>query len=194
MQIQNEIPKSKLHDKYNTSTIIPDRFNTSTISSDEFNSCVAIPAYPTVDIDFADIKDSINQKMIDFIAESSILTRSEVTNFLTQTVCDIGYNLGYEIEKEPRYHITDLVDKDRLDGAIGDVVWKKDSVRIVMWEIDSTNKARSVMKLMSSPAKYSVWLSWAKKVSRFHINCLLHRQDCQIIRPDHNMISDYGQR
>lgn len=179
-QIQNEIPESKLHDNLNSSV---------TISSDEFNSSVTIPAYPTVDIDFADVKDSINQKMIDFIAGLSILTRNEVTKFLTQTICDMGDNLGYEIEKEPRYHITDLVDSDWV-GAIGDVVWKKDAVRIVMWEIDSTNKARSVMKLMSSPAKHNVWLPWARKVSRYHINFLLHRQDCQIIRPDYSIISD----
>ena len=174
-EAQNEISESHLH--------------SGSMRADEYNASVTIPAYPTVDIDFADIKSSINQKIISFIAKSSTFTKSEVTKFLTQTVCNIGDNLGYEIEKEPPYHITDLADKDWI-GAIGDVAWKKHSVRIVMWEIDSTNKARSIIKLMSAPAKYNVWLPWARRISRLHINCLLHRRDCRIIRPDHNIISD----
>ena len=113
----------------------------------------------------------------------------EVTELFTQIVCDIGYNLGYQIEKEPLYHITDLVDEDGIEYR-GDVVWKKNSIRTVMWEIDSTNKTNSAIKLMSGPAKYNVWLLWAKKVSRLRVNCVLHRQDCQIIRPDPNVISD----
>ena len=179
-QIQNEIPESKLHDNLNSSV---------TISSGEFNSSVTIPAYPTVDIDFTDVKNVIDQKLVDFVASSSIVTMDEVTEFFTQIVCDIGYNLGYQIEKEPLYHITDLIDEEEIEYR-GDVVWKKNSIRIVMWEIDSTNKTNSAIKLMTSPAKYNVWLLWAKKVSRLRINCVLHRQDCQIIRPAPNVISD----
>ena len=174
-EIQDEIPESHLH--------------SGIIRTAEYDASVTIPAYPTIDIDFADIKKVIEQKLVNFIASSSILRAPEVTDFLTQTVCDIGDNLGYQIEKEPLYHITDLVDRDWI-GAIGDVVWKKNSTRIVMWEIDSTNKPRSVVKLMSGPAKYNVWLPWGTKVGRVHINCLLHRQDCRIIRPDPNILSD----
>ena len=174
-EIQNEIPESRLHN--------------GVMRADEYNTSVTIPAYPTVDIDFADVKNVIDQKLVDFIAGSSIVTMDEVTEFFTQIVCDIGYDLGYQIEKEPLYHITDLVDEDGI-GYRGDVVWKKNSIRIVMWEIDSTNKTASAIKLMSGPAKYNVWLLWAKKVSRLRINCVLHRQDCQIIRPAPNIISD----
>ena len=174
-EIQNEIPESRLHMRV--------------MRADEYNASVTIPAYPTVDIDFADVKNVIDQKLVDFIASSSIVTMDEVTEFFTQIVCDIGYNLGYQIEKEPLYHITDLVDEDGV-GYRGDVVWKKNSIRIVMWEIDSTNKPNSAIKLMSGPAKYNVWLLWAKKMSRLRINCVLHRQDCQIIRPAPNIISD----
>lgn len=174
-EIQTEISESHLH--------------SGVMRADEYNVSVTIPAYPTVDIDFANVKNLICQKLVDFIASSAIITMDEVTNFLTQTVCDIGYNLGYQIEKEPLYHIADLVDEDGI-GYRGDVVWKKNSIRIVMWEIDSTNKTDSAIKLMSAPAKYNVWLLWAKKVSRLRVNCVLNRQDCQIIRPDHNIISD----
>lgn len=174
-EIQDEILESHLH--------------SGVTREDEYNTSVAIPAYPTVDIDFADIKKAIEQKLVEFVASSSILGKSEVTAFLTQTVCDIGDNLGYQIEKEPLYHIMDLADKDWV-GAVGDVVWKQNSTRIVMWEIDSTNKPRSVVKLMSGPAKYNVWLPWGRKAGRVYINCLLHRPDCQIIRPDPNIISD----
>ena len=174
-EIQNEIPESDLH--------------SDIIRTAEYDASITIPVYPTIDIDFADIKNVIEQKLVNFIASSSISRAPEVTDFLTQTVCDIGGNLGYQIEKEPLYHITDLVDRDWV-GAIGDVAWKKNSTRIVMWEIDSTNKPRSVVKLMSGPAKYNVWLPWGRKVGRVHINCLLHRQDCQIIRPDYSIISD----
>ena len=174
-EIQNEISESHLH--------------SGIMRADEYNASVTIPAYPTVDIDFADVKNVIDQKLVDFIASSSIVTMDEVTEFFTQIVCDIGYNLGYQIEKEPLYHITDLVDEDGV-GYRGDVVWKKNSIRTVMWEIDSTNKPNSAIKLMSGQAKYNVWLLWAKKMSRLRINCVLHRQDCQIIRPAPNIISD----
>ena len=168
-EIRNEISESHLH-------------------IDRSDSSVTTPAYPKVDIDFTDIKNVIDQKLVNFIARSPILTKDEVTNFLTQTVCDIGDNLGYQIEKEPSYHITGLADRNWRYR--GDVAWEKDSIQIVMWEIDSANKTNSVIKLMSAPAKYNVWLLWAKKADRLCVNCLGHRQDCQVIRPNHSIILD----
>ena len=100
-ETQNEISESRLH--------------SGVMRADEYNASVTIPVYPTVDIDFADIKNVIGQKLVNFIASSSILTMEEVTEFFTQIVCDIGYNLGYQIEKEPLYHITDLVDEDGIE-------------------------------------------------------------------------------
>ncbi len=157
------------------------------IPNSEYSQKVEIPIHPTQDVDFPLIKEIIENSLKIFEESKTSLTRPQVTQFITDTLWNLGRRHNFQVELEPMYKISDLFDEEWC--AFGDVLWKENNQNLVMWEIDSTNKSSSVIKLLTSPAKYNVWLPWSRKLSRLKVNCLKYKTECLILRPDKDIIN-----
>ena len=104
--------------------------------------------------------------------QSRVASRYRFTRLITCFVVRRGRTLGYHVEREAH-----------VGGGRCDVLWSRAGERVVMWEVDSSNRERSLEKLRSRPARVNLWVLWAKEANQNLVDDFNALPGCAVVRP-----------
>lgn len=92
-------------------------------------------------------------------------SRTEKHNYIQDKVRDLAIKYGCKGICESNQDYISYTNGKLVNGKI-DTCWKKGGSRVLAFEVDSSPRSKSILKLLNSSAKYKIWLCYSQKTKR----------------------------
>lgn len=122
------------------------------------------------------ITENIKNDILEIYNRNKYITNKTIKhNTIQKEVKELSKKYNYIGVKEYETPYTSYKTNMSRNGRI-DVVWKDDNGNIfLVFEVDSSARPKSIIKLLNQNSKIKIWLWYGKKIDK--VNKLIHKLD-----------------